>query len=204
MILPLGRWAIREACRQAREWHEVCPDGPYPNVSVNLSAKQVEHPDLIEEVAEALRETGLTPGALELEITESVLMEDTASTIATLRRLKDLGVELSIDDFGTGYSSLSYLKRFPVDYLKIDRSIVEGIERDPKNAAVVEAAITLAHALGEKVIAEGVQTEEQLERLRQMGCDLAQGHHFSEPLPSEAALEVFREAARKEPDGYPT
>ncbi len=191
LIVPLGWWVLGEACRQAREWHELYPDGPYLKVSVNLSVKQVEHPDLIEEVGSALREIGLKPSALELEITESVLMEDTASTIATLRKLKGLGVEISIDDFGTGYSSLSYLKRFPVDYLKIDRAIVEGIERDPKNAAVAEAAVTLAHAMGERVVAEGVETEEQLDRLLEMGCDLAQGYYFWKPLPSEAVSEVF-------------
>ena len=179
------------------------PDAPHPKVSVNLSVKQVEHPDLIEEVAEALRESGLKPSALELEITESVLMEDTESAVATVQKLRGLGVKLSIDDFGTGYSSLSYLKRFPVDYLKIDHSITDGLEQDPKNAAVAEAAITLAHALGEKVVAEGVETEEQLERLRRMGCDLAQGYYFWKPLPAEAASEVFSKASGRKTGRVP-
>jgi diguanylate cyclase (GGDEF)-like protein/PAS domain S-box-containing protein len=203
MIIPLGRWILREACRQAREWHELYADSPPLNVSVNLSPKQVEHPGLIEEVANALRETGLKPSALELEITESVLMEDTSSAIITLQKLKGLGVKLSVDDFGTGYSSLSYLKRFPIDYLKIDRSIIDGLEQDPKDTAVAEAAITLAHALGGKVVAEGVQTEEQLDRLRRMGCDFAQGFYFWKPLLAEAASEVLSKASERQPDRLP-
>ena len=203
LIIPLGRWVLREACRQAREWHELYPDSPPLNVSVNLSTKQVEHPDLIEEVAETLREIGLDPGCLELEITESVLLEDTSSAIVTLTKLKGLGVELSVDDFGTGYSSLSYLKRFPIDYLKIDSSIIDGLERDPKNAAVAEAAITLAHALGQKVVAEGVRIEKQVGRLREMGCDFAQGSYFWEPLPSEAASEVFSKTPERETGWLP-
>ena len=198
LIIPLGRWILREACRQAREWHELFPEIPPLNVSVNLSAKQVEYPGLVEEVAGALRESGLKPSALELEITESVFMEDTTSATALLRQLQGLGIQLSIDDFGTGYSSLSYLKRFPFDYLKIDRSITDGLERDPRNAAVAEAAITLAHALGEKVVAEGVETEEQLDRLRRMGSDFAQGYYFWKPLSAEAASEVFSKARERQ------
>jgi diguanylate cyclase (GGDEF)-like protein/PAS domain S-box-containing protein len=199
LIVSLGGWILGEACRQAREWHQLCSDGPCPKVSVNLSVKQVEQPELIGEVAKALQENGLEPSVLELEITESVLMEDTTSAVATLQKLKNLGVKLSIDDFGTGYSSLSYLKRFPVDYLKLDRSITDGLEQDPKNVAIAEAAITLAHALGEKVVAEGVETQEQLDRLREMGCDLAQGYYFYKPLPGEAVWKAFSKTLGRSP-----
>lgn len=182
---------------------ELDSDEPYPKVSVNLSVKQIEHTGLIEEVANVLRETGLKPSALELEITESVLMQDTSSAIATLTELKGLGVELSIDDFGTGYSSLSYLLRFPVDYLKIDRSITNGLGQNPKNVAVAEAAIILAHRLGQKVVGEGVETEEQLDRLREMGCDLAQGYYFWKPLPGKAASKVFSRTSKRQTGWVP-
>jgi EAL domain-containing protein (putative c-di-GMP-specific phosphodiesterase class I) len=142
---------------------------------------------LAEEVGAALRETGLDPATLELEITESVVMENAPSTLATLKKLKELGVNLAIDDFGTGYSSLSYLRRFPVDFLKIDRSVTQGLGEDPTNEAIVSALVTLAHALDERVVAEGVETEAQLACLREIGCDFAQGYYFAKPLPDEEA-----------------
>ncbi len=130
LIVPIGRWVLIEACRQMAEWQEQYPSDPPLVMCVNLSAKQFQHPTLVQDVAQVLQETGLDPSSLNLEITESVVMEDARSTIATLKKLKDLGVELTIDDFGTGYSSLSYLKRFPVRFLKIDRSFVERLGKD--------------------------------------------------------------------------
>ena len=191
LIIPMGRRVLLEACRRAREWRS--PGGPAVGVSVNLSARQFLEPGLLEDVARVLGETGLDPGALTLEITESVLTEDTPVVLATVQYLKLLGVKLAIDDFGTGYSSLSYLKRFPVDYLKIDRSIVYGIEGDPRDEAIASVAITLARALGERVVAEGIETEGQLARLREMGCDLGQGYLFSRPLPfGEASVFLLK------------
>jgi diguanylate cyclase (GGDEF)-like protein len=187
LILPIGRWVLEEACRQARAWQEQHLSDPPLVMCVNLSARQFQRSNLAQEVAEVLRETGLEQRCLELEITESVVMEDAQSTISTLRELKDLGVRLTIDDFGTGYSSLSYLKRFPIDFLKIDRSFVDGLTKEPEYVEIVSAIVTLAHTLGMQVIAEGVENAEQLAQLRGLGCDLAQGYYFSESLPAEAA-----------------
>ncbi|MCA1740801.1 MAG: GGDEF domain-containing phosphodiesterase, partial [Actinobacteria bacterium] len=173
LIVPIGRWVLEEACRQAHRWHARFPNRSPLKVCVNLLAKQFQHHALAEEVGAALRETGLDPATLDLEITESVVMENAPSTLATLKKLKELGVNLAIDDFGTGYSSLSYLRRFPVDFLKIDRSITQGLGEDPKNEAIVSAVVTLAHALDERVVAEGVETEAQLACLREIGCDFA-------------------------------
>jgi diguanylate cyclase (GGDEF)-like protein/PAS domain S-box-containing protein len=187
LIIPIGRWVLEEACRQAREWQEQHPADPPLVICVNLSARQFQRSNLAKDLAEVLRETGLEQRYLELEITESVVMEDAQSTISTLRELKDLGVGLMIDDFGTGYSSLSYLKRFPIDFLKIDRSFVDRLRKDPEDAVIVSGIITLAHTLGMQVIAEGVESAEQLAQLRGLGCNMAQGNYFSEPLVAEAA-----------------
>lgn len=191
MIVPLGWWVLREACQQAREWQERFPRVPAPVINVNVSARQFHHRALIKEVAEVLAETGLSPGSLCLEITESTAMEDTRSALAMLGELKKLGVKLAIDDFGQGYSSLSCLRNFPVDTLKIDGSIVEGVERDPGNAAIASAAITLAHALGLEAVAEGVETDEEVAELRILGCDAGQGYYWSTPLPAEAATALL-------------
>ncbi len=192
LIVPIGLWVLGAACRQARAWQERYPGGPRPTVWVNLSGKQLQRPKLLDEVAEALQEAGLHPSGLGLEITESVMMEDTRSTIATLRELAALGVRLAIDDFGMGYSSLSALRHFPVQLLKIDRSFVDGLEDDaPEGAAFLSAMIGLARALGMKTVAEGVETGEQAARLREIGCEMAQGTYFSEPLQEEAASELL-------------
>ncbi|CAN5901214.1 hypothetical protein BH23ACT11_BH23ACT11_20880 [soil metagenome] len=143
-----------------------------------------------------LQDTGLDARSLELEITESVVMEHAGSTLSVLRRLRALGVGLAIDDFGTGYSSLSYLKRFPMDFLKIDRSFVEGIDEIEGNEAITAGIITLAHTLGLEVVAEGVETAEQAARLRLLGCDMAQGTFFSEALPAASAGELLAEGSR--------
>jgi len=185
LIVPLGRWILGEACRQLGEWLAASASSAPLGISVNLSARQLQQPGLEEDVARVLRETGIDPGALKLEITETAVMHDAASTLEKLDALTKLGVRLAIDDFGTGYSSLGYLKRFPVDTLKIDRSFVKGVGRDPEDAAIVLAVITVARSLGLSVTAEGIETEEQLERLRTLGCDRGQGYYFAKPIPGE-------------------
>jgi diguanylate cyclase (GGDEF)-like protein/PAS domain S-box-containing protein len=195
LIMRIGQWVLREACKQARAWQERYPGTPPLTISVNLSAREFFHPEL---VAGVLGESEIEPASLQLEITEGAMASNgTSSADRTLRKLKHMGVQLAIDDFGLGYSSLSYLKRFPVDFLKIDRSFVEELGRAPNGASkdkeIVRAMIDLTHALGLKVIAEGVETSEQLARLRNMKCDLAQGNYFSEPLPREALAVILAE-----------
>jgi diguanylate cyclase (GGDEF)-like protein len=183
LILPLGRWVLTEACRQLAAWRA----GGFPNlqVTVNLSARQFSDPDLIAVVAEALARASLPPGALWLEITERVLMEEVEATAETLVALKRLGVHLAVDDFGTGYSSLSYLKRFPVDLLKIDRSFIDGLGTDPEDGAIVLAIVSLAQALRLEVVAEGVEQFHQLEALHRLGCDAVQGFLLARPGPPD-------------------
>ncbi len=191
MTLPLGRWGLAEACRQAREWQQRYPTDPPLKMSVNLSARQFQHPDLVEEAAQILQETGLESSSLVLEITEGVVMEAVESTVATLRKLKSLGVQLAIDDFGTGYSSLSYLKRFPVDSLKIDKSFVDGLGQNPEDTAIVRAVTMLADTLGVRVTAEGVERADQLARLKALGCELGQGYYFTRPMLATAVDALF-------------
>jgi len=191
LIIPIGAWVLHEACRQLRSWQAGRRGGPGGAVEVNLSARQIDHPDIVATVERILDETGLPPVNLTLEITESALMNDAASALRVLRALKDLGVTLAIDDFGTGYSSLSHLQRFPLDVLKIDKSFVDGLGDDRRGAEIVAAVVKLAHALGLQVIAEGVETEHQLEVLRTLGCDLAQGYLFSRPVPAHELVERF-------------
>ncbi len=189
LIIPIGQWVLTEACRQARRWQEQRPSDPPLTISVNLSARQLQDPDLIGLVSGVLADSGLDPRSLKLEITESVVMQDAPSTLATLHTLRELGIRLAIDDFGTGYSSLGYLKRFPIDTLKIDRSFVEGIVTDPEDAAIVQAVISVAKSLGLSVTAEGIETEAQLRRLKELGCDRGQGFYFGEPLAAEIVFE---------------
>ena len=189
LIIPLGRWVLEQSCRQLAEWQKLYPSDPPLGMSVNLSAAQFKRPDLGLSVAEVLRQTGLDPRTLALEITESMMVEDVEAALATLKELKSLGIKIAVDDFGTGYSSLSYLKHFPVDFLKIDRSFVAGLGHDPKDEGLVAASIELAHALKLEVVAEGVETEGQLERLRTLGCDIAQGFYFQKPSPEDTASE---------------
>ncbi|HET7271185.1 MAG TPA: PAS domain-containing protein [Rubrobacter sp.] len=191
LIVPIGEVVLEEACRQTREWQERFASDPLLSVYVNLSARQFREPDLTETVSRVLKETGLDPTCLHLEITESTAMSDAPATVSTLEELTALGVRLVIDDFGTGYSSLSYLERFPVDYVKIDRSFVGGLETESGATALVSGMISLAHALGIKVIAEGVERAGQLERVHALGCDLAQGRYFSAPLPGEEIGELL-------------
>ena len=191
LINPIGSWVLKESCHQVRDWQNQHPMDTPLTVSVNLSARQFRYPELVEEVAEVLSETALDPRDLILEVTESAAMEDALSTITIFRELKGLGVKLAIDDFGSGYSSLSYLKRFPVDVLKVDRSLVTGIERYPANVAIVSAIITLAHGLGLKVIVEGVETAGELVKLRSLGAELGQGYYWWRASTSEETTELL-------------
>jgi diguanylate cyclase (GGDEF)-like protein len=191
LIVPLGRWVLAEACRQWRVFRQRIPPHPSPLMCVNLSARQFRHPELVEEVSAILSETGMDPGDLALEITESVIMEKRSTAEQILRALKNLGVRLAMDDFGTGYSSITNLKSFPVDTIKIDRSMVEGMDEDPEARVVVSASIDLAHALGLGVVAEGVETTRELHELRSMGCDIAQGYYWYGPSSSEQITEAL-------------
>jgi diguanylate cyclase (GGDEF)-like protein/PAS domain S-box-containing protein len=193
LIEPIGRWVQETACRQALGWHALQPDRRPLDIAVNLSARQVAHRDLADSVAEVLTRTGLEPVNLRLEITESSLVEESATAMATLAALSEIGVRLVLDDFGTGYSSLAYLNRFPFDALKIDRSFVEGLGVEQERTAIVEAVIGMARALSLEAIAEGVESEAQLSELRRLGCDFAQGHLFSRPLAPEKVTELLRE-----------
>jgi EAL domain-containing protein (putative c-di-GMP-specific phosphodiesterase class I) len=184
-IVPLGWWVLREACRRAREWGEQYPPALPLGVSVNVSGKQFQEADLVRGLAGILQEVGLEPSRLQLEITESVVMADTEYAADMLRGLKGLGVKIAVDDFGTGYSSLSFLRRFPLDELKIDKEFVDGLGRSDQDEAIVRLVIDLSHALGLEAVAEGVETAEQLARLREMGCDQAQGYYFWESLPAK-------------------
>jgi diguanylate cyclase (GGDEF)-like protein/PAS domain S-box-containing protein len=185
LIVPMGESVLREACRRAAAWRKEHPEAEPPVVWVNLSPRQFHRADVVGQVSSVLEETGLNPRCLGLEITEGVVMSDAESTVRTLRCLKALGVKLAIDDFGKGYSSLNYVKRFPVDCLKIDRSFVCGIREHPEDLAIVQAVITLGRALGMEVVAEGVETAEQLDLLRGLGCDQGQGYLFARPMPAE-------------------
>jgi EAL domain-containing protein (putative c-di-GMP-specific phosphodiesterase class I) len=191
LIVPIGEWVLRTACTQNKKWQD---EGlPAFSVAVNLSARQFRQKDVAQRVAKVLQDTGLAAGFLELELTESLVMHNTESVIGTLKELNGMGLQLAIDDFGTGYSSLSYLKRFPVDRLKIDQSFVRDIASDPDDAAIAQSIIALGHSLDLKVIAEGVETAEQLAFLKNARCDEAQGYYFSKPIPAE---EIKRFVAR--------
>ena len=185
LFISIGRWITREACRQAKEWQERYPSEPPLAMCVNLSAEQVRHPGLLNDVRSALEGSSLEPDSLILEITEGALLKDTEIIETIFKELKALGVRLTIDDFGKEYSSLAYLSRLPVDALKTDRLFLENFREDSSNTLIVEAVISLAHSLGLEVTGEGVESAEQLEILRGMGCDSAQGYHLARPLPSE-------------------
>ena len=186
LILPLGQWVLAEACRQACTWPVPRgADGP-PAVTVNVSARQVRHPDFVDQIAGILKETGLVAERLKLEVTERVFVEDVVANGETLRSVKALGVGVMIDDFGMGYSSLGYLRRLPINALKIDRSFVSGAGNEINDRAIVTAIAGLAHALGMTVTAEGVETAAQLEHARSVGCDHAQGYHLGRPVDPAA------------------
>jgi len=195
LIEPIGRWVQESAGRDALAWQELRPDVRPLDVSVNLSARQVASPDLAGSIGEILAATGLDPVHLRLEITESALVEESATATGNLEALSDLGVGLVLDDFGTGYSSLAYLNRFPFDGLKIDRSFVEALGVEQERTAIVEAIVGMARALSLDVIAEGVENEAQLSEIERLGCDYAQGHLFARALPAERVSSLMGEGA---------
>jgi EAL domain-containing protein (putative c-di-GMP-specific phosphodiesterase class I) len=191
LILPLGQWVLEEACRQLREWKSAWPAIKDVYVAVNLSGRQLTQPDFAARVRRILQKSDLAPESLKLEITESMLMESEETVVDTLNELRALGVRLLIDDFGTGYSSLNYLHRFPVDHLKIDRSFISRMSGPDSNPEIVRTIINLAGNLQLKVIAEGVETFEQMNMLRGIHVEEAQGFYFSRPLDSKAAGSMF-------------
>jgi diguanylate cyclase (GGDEF)-like protein/PAS domain S-box-containing protein len=195
LIVPIGAWVLRQACAQLQRWGELYPNGTELVIHINLSGKQFAHPALLPEVQGAIQETGVRPGSLIIELTESVLMEDAVAAIDICHQLKDLGLQLCIDNFGTGYSSLNYLHRFPTDALKIDRSFITRIGNNNGNLELVQTVITLANNLGMRIIAEGIETPEQLTQLRALGCKLGQGYLFSQPLEADA-VESLLDAER--------
>jgi diguanylate cyclase (GGDEF)-like protein/PAS domain S-box-containing protein len=195
LIVPLGEWVLRAACEQIRKWRD---RGLEPKVAINVSARQFQQQNLAEVVLGAVREAGVDPACLELELTESAIMKDAEASVSTLDRIKSRGISIAIDDFGTGYSSLSYLKRLPLDVLKIDRSFVRDITTDHNDAAIVRAIIGLARSLGIKVIAEGVEDEKQLAFLNANGCNYGQGYLFGRPIEPESFEAIL--AGQQRPD----
>ncbi|MDQ6672792.1 MAG: EAL domain-containing protein [Chloroflexota bacterium] len=191
LIVPLGEWVLREACVALRSWQKRYVERTAPIVTVNLSPRQLQQSDLVERVARILRETDADPASLVLEITESTLLEESGPILSALEGLRDLGLRLAIDDFGTGYSALSYLQRFPIQVLKIDRSFVQGLGNSTSRSALVRAIVALGQALGMRVVAEGVETAEQRDQLRSLGCDHGQGYYFSRPLTMEGFQAVL-------------
>jgi EAL domain-containing protein (putative c-di-GMP-specific phosphodiesterase class I)/CheY-like chemotaxis protein len=194
LIVPVGEWVLRSACEQILRWQE---QGIAARpVAVNLSARQFQRRDLAAVVGQILRETGVAPDLIELELTETLLMSDAQEAVQTLRMLKSLGVRLAIDDFGTGYSSLAYLRRFPLDSLKIDRAFIRDVASQADDAVIAQTIISLAHGLKLKVVAEGVETEAQLDLLSDRGCDEIQGYYFARPQPAEDCTRALMEDRR--------
>jgi diguanylate cyclase (GGDEF)-like protein len=191
LIVPIGSWVLDQACRQVQRWHASAERRSPLSVAINISGRQLGHPRLVEDLASVLHDTSIDPSLVELEITESVLMDDVEMSAETLGRLHALGVHLAVDDFGTGYSSLSYLRRFPVDILKVDQSFVDGLGEDSSDSAIVTAIITLAHTLGLSAVAEGVESALQLTELRRLGCDRAQGFHMARPATGHDVGELL-------------
>jgi EAL domain-containing protein (putative c-di-GMP-specific phosphodiesterase class I) len=192
LIVPIGRWVLNEACRQASTWHR---HGHRIGIAVNVSARQLDHDELIEEVRDALQASGLDPEALTLEVTETALMRDADATAARLHQLKALRVRIAVDDFGTGYSSLAYLRQFPADVLKIDRSFIAGIATSKESAALIHTLVRLGKTLDIQTLAEGIEGQAQLEVLRRERCDQGQGFLFSRPLEADT-VEQFLNAAQ--------
>jgi diguanylate cyclase len=189
LIVPLGRWVLRQACRQAKSWIDA--GLPPTRMAINISAVELRAKDFVTTVRDVLTETGLDPDCLELELTETFLMQDSKATAVVLQAIKALGVHLTLDDFGTGYSSLSYLKRFPIDTLKIDQSFVRDLTTDLDDASIVRAVIGMGKSLNMRVVAEGVETSEQLAFLKEQICPEGQGYFFSRPIEAEALGELL-------------
>jgi EAL domain-containing protein (putative c-di-GMP-specific phosphodiesterase class I) len=198
LIVPIGRWVLRVACESAVLLQERFPSDPLLHMAVNLSARQLQRPEIVDEVRSILQETGLPPHTLILEITESVMMADMELSIARLTELKGLGVKLAIDDFGTGYSSLNYVRRFPVDILKVDKSFIDGVSEGGESSALTAAVIELAGILNLKPVAEGIERADQLQRLLELNCDLGQGFFFAKPLPSADLQTLLTERRQME------
>ena len=193
LIVPIGEWVLHRVCEQARDWEAL---GTPLRIAVNLSSRQFNETALLHTVVRALKETGLHPRHLELELTESGIMQNASAAVGVLRQLKATGIRITIDDFGTGYSSLNHLKHFPIDALKIDQSFVRDLGHDSNDAVLVRAIVTMAHGLNLQVIAEGVETEQQTAFLRKCRCDAAQGIYFSHPLPPDSLMDLIREGGR--------
>ncbi|MEK6593637.1 MAG: EAL domain-containing protein, partial [Pseudomonadota bacterium] len=193
LIVPIGEWVLKTACAQNKSWQE--HGLPPLRIAVNLSVRQFAHENLLRDVERVMSETGMDPIFLELEITESMVMHNPEQAVILLTKLKAMGIQLSIDDFGTGYSSLNYLKRFPIDSVKIDRSFIQNLPADSDDAAITRAIIAMAHSLRLKVIAEGVETEEQLRFLRDHDCDEMQGYYFSRPLPKDDFFRLIQDSS---------
>jgi predicted signal transduction protein with EAL and GGDEF domain len=191
LIIPLDRYVLREACRQMHEWHAQMPTEPPLTVSVNMSGRQFTQPDLIESIELILKDTSLEPPSLNVEITESTIMEDHEYTTNVLSKLQALGVQVQIDDFGVGYSSLSYLARFPLNALKVDRTFIKLMTEDSNYLKIVQAIVMMTHGLGMGVIAEGVETEKQLTQLNALGCEYVQGYLLAVPLDSQKVKELL-------------
>ena len=184
--MPIGKWVLEEACRQTSSWQQA--GYPLKGVSVNVSALQFSRPDFVDTIDEVLSSTGLEPRYLELELTESLVIRDVRESARKMAELRELGVQISVDDFGAGYSSLSYLQRLPIDILKLDRSFVEEFQASDSNSSLVHGIVTLAHGLGIRVTAEGVETHQQLELVHNSGCDKVQGFLLGRPSPAASAL----------------
>jgi EAL domain-containing protein (putative c-di-GMP-specific phosphodiesterase class I) len=189
LIHDIGDWVLSEACRQILNWQRLGADSV--RVAVNMSGRQLQEADVVESVRRVLERTAIDPALLELEITESTLMQEGDEAVKVLHRLKAMGLSISIDDFGTGYSSLSYLKRLPIDRLKIDRSFIMNVTTDPDDEAIVKAIMAVAHSLKLKVIAEGVETQQTLQFLKSHNCDEAQGYLFSRPVPPDQFAQIL-------------
>jgi EAL domain-containing protein (putative c-di-GMP-specific phosphodiesterase class I) len=191
LIIAMNRQLLREACLQLQSWQTEFPSTPPLTMSVNITPREFAQPDLASEIGKTLAQVGLDPGCLQVEIIETIAMGDAEKSGQVLAQLKALGVRLSIDDFGTGYSSLSRLRRIPVDTLKIDRAFIMHMDTDSESREIVRIIITLAHNLGLKVVAEGTETEEHINLLRQLNCEMAQGYFFSKPADDKAMLKLL-------------
>jgi Amt family ammonium transporter len=192
-ILSIDRWVLNEACHRVRAWQKDIPGAEDLSVHVNVSARKLQHPGLGDEIAGVLRSSGLAPANLVLEITETTLVRDPEAAAAELTQLKSLGVRVALDDFGTGFSSLSHLLRFPIDTIKIDRSFVSSVGKDERRSQLMLAMIELGRTLGLHVVAEGIETADQLDLLRSIGCQQGQGYHFAKPLGAPELEQLLRE-----------